>query len=75
MDSSDHDIVLTWEDGYAIALALRKQHPDLPIEDVSLQMIYRWTIALPNFEDDPLMANEAILATIYHEWFEEANQV
>ena len=62
---------LTWESTYAIALALRRQHSQVDLEQVSLGMIYRWTIALPEFNDDHELANEAILAAIYQEWFEE----
>lgn len=63
----------TWEDSYAIALALRELHPGLDLEEVSLGMIYQWTVALPGFSDDHELANEAILASIYQEWFEEDN--
>ncbi len=62
---------LTWEDTYAIALALKALHPNINMEEVSLGMIYRWTINLPGFEDDPELANDAILSAIYQEWFEE----
>jgi FeS assembly protein IscX len=75
LESLDQGTVLTWEDAYAIALALRRLHPNIAIEDVSLQMIYRWTVEIPNFGDDPGIANEAILASIYQEWFEEDNQI
>jgi FeS assembly protein IscX len=61
---------LTWDDSYAIALALRELHKHTPLEEVSLGMIYRWTLALPEFCDDRELANEAILASIYQEWFE-----
>jgi FeS assembly protein IscX len=66
-------VTLTWEDSYAIALALREQFPAVQLEDISLGMIYRWVVALPGFRDDPALANEAILAAIYQEWFEEVN--
>ncbi len=69
----DDGSVLTWEDSYAIALALRALHPHVPLEEVSLGMIYEWTVALPQFADDRQLANEAILSAIYQEWFEEAN--
>jgi len=62
---------LTWESPYAIALALRLRYPQFDLEQVSLGMIYRWTVALPEFSDDRELANEAILAAIYQEWFEE----
>jgi len=65
------DEPLTWEDTYAIARALNALHPTLNLEEVSLGMIYRWTIELPEFADDPAMANDAILSAIYQEWFEE----
>ena len=61
----------TWESTYAIALELRRQHPDVDLEQVSLQQIYRWTLALPDFEDDPALANDDILSAIFQDWFEE----
>lgn len=64
---------MTWEDSFAIARALREQHPAATLEDVSLRMIYQWTLALPGFDDDPALANEAILQAIVQEWLEEAN--
>jgi FeS assembly protein IscX len=62
---------LNWESVYAIALALKEAHPEMSLENVSLQMIFNWTVALPAFEDDPALANDNILAAIYQEWFEE----
>jgi FeS assembly protein IscX len=64
-------MTLTWESTYAIALELRRQHRDVNLEAVSLQQIYNWTLALPEFEDDPLLANDDILYAIYQDWFEE----
>jgi FeS assembly protein IscX len=64
---------LIWEDSYAIALALMERHPMQNLEDVSLGMIYEWTKALPEFQDDLELANDAILSAIYQEWFEEVN--
>lgn len=65
--------MLTWEDSYAIALALHRQHPEIALEHVSLGMIYRWTVELPEFSDDRALVNDAILQAIYQEWFEEVN--
>jgi FeS assembly protein IscX len=62
---------LNWESIYAIALALKEAHPGIDMENVSLQMIFNWTVALPTFEDDPALANDDILAAIYQDWFEE----
>lgn len=62
---------LTWEDTYAIARTLNALHPNINLEEVSLGMIYRWTIELPEFADDHELANDSILSAIYQEWFEE----
>jgi len=62
---------LTWDDTYAIALALQRTYPDADLQQVSLGMIYTWTLALNEFADNPQLANEEILAAIYREWFEE----
>lgn len=67
------DDYLTWDDSYAIARVLIQKFPDIDLEEVSLSMIFRWTVSLPGFQDDPQLANDAILAAIYQEWFEEAN--
>jgi FeS assembly protein IscX len=64
---------LTWEDTYAIALALADTHPGIQLEEVSLGMVYKWTTDLPAFADDKELANDSILAAIYQEWFEEVN--
>ena len=66
---------LTWEDSYAIARALKERFPQVDFAAVSLNMIYRWTIALPAFIDEPALAHDAILSAIYQEWFEEANSI
>jgi FeS assembly protein IscX len=65
--------MLTWDDCYPLALKLINLNPDIDLYDVSLEMIYLWVIALPDFSDDPDLANDAILSAIYQEWFEEAN--
>ncbi|HPP63459.1 MAG: Fe-S cluster assembly protein IscX [Anaerolineales bacterium] len=62
---------MNWESTYAIALELRRLHPDADLEKVSLQQIHDWTLALPNFEDDPLLVNDDILSAIFQDWFEE----
>jgi len=52
-------------------LALQRTYPDADLQQVSLGMIYTWTLALNEFADNPQLANEEILAAIYREWFEE----
>ena len=46
-------MTLTWESTYAIALELRRQHPDIDFEEITLGQIYKWTLQLNEFEDDP----------------------
>ena len=62
---------LNWEATYAIAMELRRQHKDVNIEEVTLQQILDWTLALPEFEDDLALVNDEILYAIYQDWFEE----
>ncbi len=61
---------MTWDDSYAIARALMQTYPDAQIDDLSLRTIYCWTLALPGFDDDPAIANDAILNAIVQEWLE-----
>jgi len=64
-------MTLTWESSYAIALELRRQHPEINIEKVTLKQIHDWTLALSEFEDDPALVNDDILYAIYQDWYEE----
>ena len=66
---------LTWEDSYAIARALAKAYPEVDLEQVSLLMIYQWTMAIPDFDDEPELVNDTILAAIFQEWYEEETLV
>jgi FeS assembly protein IscX len=61
---------LNWDTSFAIAKALRLKHSSMVLSDVSLEMIYEWTLDLPEFEDDPSLATDEILAAIYQEWYE-----
>ena len=62
---------LTWESTYAIALELKRRHPGINIESVTLGDIQKWILALPNFDDDPALVNDEILSAIYQDWYEE----
>ena len=62
---------LTWESTYATALALKREHPAIDMETVTLGDIYMWTLALEDFDDDPALANDEILSAIYQDWYEE----
>ena len=65
---------LNWESTFAIALALKEAHPAADLTDVSLNMIYAWTVELEGFEDDRTLANDEILTAIYQDWFEHLNR-
>lgn len=66
---------LNWDAVYEIALALKNQYPQVDLEQVSLDDIFKWTVSLSNFEDDPDLANDDILTAILQEWYEENNPI
>jgi FeS assembly protein IscX len=68
----DYQDVMTWDDSFAIARALRRLHPAVDLAEISLGLIYSWTMDLPGFADDPALANDSILSAIVIEWIEEA---
>ncbi len=61
---------LYWDAAYAVARRLADEHPRVELEDVTLNMIYNWVISLPDFKDDPELANDDFLEAIYQEWYE-----
>ena len=65
---------ITWDDSYAIARRLIREHPGIDIEKVSLGMIHDWVVALPEFSDDPDMVNDGILMGIIQELYEEVTK-
>jgi FeS assembly protein IscX len=64
---------LYWDSSYEIALRLIDMHPDVDVETVGTEQLYQWIIALPEFADDPALANEGILSDILREWYEEVS--
>jgi FeS assembly protein IscX len=64
---------LYWDESYALACRLKADHPQIDLSTVTLNMIYNWVVALPDFKDDPQLANDELLAAIFKEWYEEAN--
>ncbi len=62
---------LYWESSYEIVLRLMEVYPDVDIDAVGMEQLYRWIIALPEFADDPSLANEGILNEILRDWYEE----
>jgi FeS assembly protein IscX len=64
---------LYWESSYAIVLTLMEVYPTVDLDSVGLMQLRDWIVALPNFADDPDLANDVILTGILREWYEEAN--
>lgn len=65
--------MLNWDSSYAIVLRLIEEHPDVDVDTVGIEQLNEWIIALPDFVDDPELANEGILNDILREWYEEVN--
>lgn len=65
---------LTWESSYAIALALIDTYPDLNVEDIGYEQLIEIVTALPDFIDDPELANEGLLDYIIRDWYEEMTE-
>ncbi len=63
---------LYWEHTYEIVLALMDAHPHADIEQIGIEQLNQWVLALPNFADDPALANDEILQDILREWYEES---
>ena len=64
---------LYWDGSYEIARHLMKAHSGVNLGDITLRQIYEWTIALPEFADDPALANDELLQAIFQDWLEETN--
>jgi FeS assembly protein IscX len=64
---------LYWESSFEIVLCLMETYPEAHVESIGRQQLYQWIIALPDFVDDPALANEGILNQILREWYEETN--
>lgn len=69
----DDNRTLHWEATYEIALRLIELYPSIDLDTVGLHQLYEWIITLPEFKDDPLLVNDAILTDILREWYEEIN--
>lgn len=69
----DDNRTLHWEATYEIVLRLKELYPAIDLDTVGLHQLYQWIITLPEFEDDPLLVNDAILTDILREWYEEIN--
>jgi FeS assembly protein IscX len=64
---------LSWESPNGIACRLILDHPDTQPDEVGLEQIFDWVIAIPDFDDDPELVNDSLLEDILREWYEELN--
>ena len=62
-----------WDSTYEIVLGLIDMHPDADLDAMGLQQLNQLIVALPDFADDPELANDGILTEILREWYEEIN--
>jgi FeS assembly protein IscX len=64
---------LHWDASYEIVLSLIDTYPDANLDTMGLQQLFQLIVSLPNFTDDPQVANDGILNEILREWYEEIN--
>lgn len=64
---------LYWDSSYGIVLSLMEAHPGVDVETVGVEQLFQWIIALPDFRDDPGLANDGMLTDILREWYEEVD--
>jgi FeS assembly protein IscX len=64
---------LTWDDSFMLARALARDHARADLSALGLETLYRWVLALPEFVDDPALANDEILLSIVRAWYEESD--
>ena len=65
------DETLYWDSAFAIARRLKAHHPNVDLSALTLNLIYEWTLALPEFGDEPQLATDDLLEAILEEWLEE----
>jgi len=63
---------MKWTDTQDIAIALCEAHPDKDPNTANFVDLYKWVMALPQFDDDPKRCGERILEAIQQAWIEEA---
>ena len=63
---------MKWTDTLEIAIALADAHPERDPKAVNFVDLYKWVMALPDFDDDPKRCGEKILEAIQTAWIEEA---
>lgn len=62
---------LKWTDTLDIAIALDEAYPGVDPRYVNFVDLRDWTLAIDEFEDDPVHSGEKILEAIQAAWIEE----
>jgi FeS assembly protein IscX len=62
---------LRWTDINEIAISLEEKFPEVDVLKIRFTDLWKWVQELPNFQDDPLYANEKILEAIQMAWLDE----
>ncbi|PJF44000.1 MAG: Fe-S assembly protein IscX [Phototrophicales bacterium] len=63
---------LYWDSTYEIVLNLMRAYPMVNLDTISTSQLLEMILALPNFVDEPQLANEDLLVEILRFWYEEA---
>lgn len=63
---------LYWDSTYEIVLNLIAVYSQIDPNQVGVQQLLEMILALPNFADEPVLANEDLLVDILRVWYEEA---
>lgn len=63
---------LYWDSTYEIVLNLIAVYPQIDPNQLGVQQLLEMILALPNFADEPVLANEDLLVDILRVWYEEA---
>ncbi|MCK6395375.1 Fe-S cluster assembly protein IscX [Zoogloea sp.] len=62
---------MKWTEVQEIAIQLSEAYPDVDPLKVNFVDLMQWTMALPEFDDDPKHCGERILEGIQQAWIEE----
>ena len=62
---------MKWTEVQEIAIQLSERHPETDPGKVNFVDLMQWTMALPEFDDDPKHCGERVLEAIQQAWIDE----
>ncbi len=62
---------MKWTEVQEIAIQLSERHPETDPAKVNFVDLMQWTMALPEFDDDPKHCGERVLEAIQQAWIDE----